>query len=88
MFLNGRLFVSLVVGSLSSSRVIFTSDASAAPYHERLHAAPEGTAAHDERSAQQARLPDRLVVQRQRKSFRELRHHRLAWSAGAAVQRR
>ena len=66
-------------------------DASAAPYEERLHAAPEGTAAHDERPAQQARLPDRLVVQRQRKSFRELRHrhvHRPAWSAGAAVRRR
>ena len=66
-------------------------DAPAAPYEERLHAAPEGTAAHDERPAQQARLPDRLVVQRQRKSFRELRHrhvHRPAWSAGAAVRRR
>ena len=64
-------------------------DAPAAPYEERLHAAPEGTTAHDERSAQQACLPDRLVVQRQRKSFRELRHrHHRAWIAGAAVRRR
>ena len=59
--------------------------ASAAPYEERLHAAPEGTASHDERPAQQAHLPDR---RRQRKSFRELRHqhiHRAAWSAGTAA---
>ena len=61
--------------------------ASAAPYEERLHAAPEGTASHDERPAQQAHLPDRRVLQRQHKSFREFRHrhvHRAAWSAGAA----
>ena len=62
--------------------------ASAAPYEERLHAAPEGTASHDERPAQQAHLPDRRVLQRQHKSFREFRHrhvHRAAWSAGAAA---
>eukprot|EP00964_Phaeocystis_antarctica_P035316 scaffold20166_cov61-Phaeocystis_antarctica.AAC.3 len=66
----------------------FSVHTSAAPYEERLHAAPEGTASHDERPAQQAHLPDRRVVQRQRKSFRELRHrhvHRAAWNVGAAA---
>ena len=47
----------------------FLVHASAAPYEERLHAAPEGTASHDERPAQQAHLPDRRVLQRQHKSF-------------------